>query len=92
MSNPDIDGLINDTIDALADDNPNYGAECLVELAQAWASCSLTHASFEAMRIYIVEQAKKRDQCPILIEMKLKESEKQLQRVRNGESTIIYFN
>ena len=86
----DIDKLIDESIDALADDNPNQGAECLIELAKAWASCGLTQQSFSELRIYIVEQAKRRDQCPRLIEIKLKEAEKQLKRVRDGEPAAIY--
>ena len=88
----DIDKLIDDCIDSLADDNANIGSECLVELAKAFAVTGMELESFLNLRTYIVQQALQRDQCPRLIETKLIESEKQLQRSRNGESSVIYFH
>ena len=86
----DVDRLIEESIDALADDNPTHGAECLVDLAKAFAVTGMGQDSFNNIRYYIIEKAKERDQCPGLIDIKLKLAEQKLQEARNGEPTRIY--
>lgn len=72
----DIDKLISESINALADDNPSTGVECLVELANAFAVTGMSEYSFLNLRKYIIQEALKLPQCPILIETKIKQAEK----------------
>ena len=60
----DVDRLIEESIDALADDNPAHGAERLVDLAKAFAVTAMGQVSFNNIRYYIIEKPKERDQCP----------------------------
>jgi len=84
----DITKLMDDCIDALADDNVNAGAECLVDLANAWARGGMSQNSFNDLRKHLVQEAKKRDQCPQLIDTKLLIAEQNLRKSRNG--TALY--
>lgn len=85
-----IDRLMDESIKALADDNAHAGAECLVELAKAFARAGLRRSSFANIRKHLLQEAMKLDQCPLLIETKLIIAEKNLLRARNGECAIIY--
>jgi len=80
-----IDALIDQCIEALADDSINQGANALFELAILYAKAGIGRYSFNNMRLYIIHEAKKMDQCPELIETKLKIAEKQMREMRNNE-------
>ena len=82
MTEDQIDKLIQDAINALADDNINTGAEALKELAVLWAKAGIPQSSFDDMRKYIVESAKKKTSA-LFIDEKLRLSEQKLQAGRN---------
>jgi len=80
-----IDALIDQCIEALADDSVNQGANALLELSILYAKSGTPKAAFNNIRMYIISEAKKFDQCPKLIEMKLKIAEKEMRKIRNNE-------
>ena len=85
-----VDDLINESINALADDNPKVGAETLVELAHIFAKAGMQRESFNNIRKHIIEQAIKRTD-PLFIKAKLEGQEQLLQGQRNGKiSKIIH--
>lgn len=87
-SNP-IDQLIEQCVKALADDDINHGAESLIELAIMWSKAGISIQSFYDIRKVIILEAQKLDQCPLLIETKLKLTEKLLRDARNGNKPKI---
>jgi hypothetical protein len=80
-----IDALIDQCIEALADDSVNQGANALLELAILYGKSGTPRAAFNNIRMYIIREAQKLDQCPKLIEMKLKLAEQELRKMRNNE-------
>lgn len=78
-----IDKLIEDAIDALADDNMNTGIDCMIELCAAFGKAGYKKASFNHLRQHIILEARRRDQCPVLIDTKLKLAEEQLRKIRD---------
>lgn len=81
MTEDDINDLIDECIDNLADDNILVGATSLQELAIAWAKAGLTLESFLDIRQFIINQASERTDA-LFIQEKLKLSETQLKRER----------
>ena len=84
--------LIDDAIDHLCDDNIEYGAGCLREIAELWAKAGLPQQSFMDMRQHIINQAIERVGNAQFVELKLELAEKDSQRERNftkGHSNII---
>ena len=80
-----VDILIGQCIDALADDQANQGANALMELAMLFSLAGFPRSNFNDTRMYIINEAKKRDQCPKLIEMKLKMAEQDMRKLRNND-------
>ena len=83
-----INDLIDEAINQLSDDNPNFGAESLQDLAQIFAKAGLTKESFMNIRHYIVNEAIQRTDA-VFIKEKLSIAEQQLQGARNGTNTTI---
>lgn len=83
MDAADIDRLVDQCIDNLADDNINTGAESLAELAGVWARAGLTYKSFLDMRTYIINEATARTDA-FFIQEKLTIAERKLQNERNN--------
>jgi len=91
MTSPDeINELIDDCIDHLCDDNPEYGAGSLQELAHIWARAGLTQNSFADIRQFIIKSAIERlgTQATAFIHYKLKLSEQLLQKERNTSGRL----
>ncbi len=87
MTEDEINKLIDECIDQLADDNTRVGAESLVELAHVWANAGIDISSFLDIRKYIINEAIERTD-PMFIEEKLQQAEQLLRETRCG-STII---
>ncbi len=60
MTPDDINEMIDDCIDHLCDDNPEYGAGSLVELAHIWAKSGLGMESFLNTRQFIINSSVER--------------------------------
>lgn len=84
MTPDDINELIDDCIDHLCDDNAEYGAGTLVELAHIWAKAGLTQQSFADIRHFIIQSAIERlgTAATPFIHMKVKVAEQSLQKER----------
>lgn len=84
MNSDDINDLIDECIDALCDENAEYGADSLAELATLWARAGLTQRSFADVRQYVKNSAKERlgASSAYFIEYKLQKAEKKLQNKR----------
>jgi len=66
----DINKLIDETIDQLADDRVDSGVECLYELAIIWKSAGLTREDFADICGYIeMEATKKSDETFVQIKI-----------------------
>ena len=94
MTPDDINELIDDCIDNLCDDNPEYGADSLAELAGIWARSGLGQKSFEDTRHIIINSAIERlgTQATSFIHYKLQVAEQELMKTRrftSGNSNII---
>ena len=94
MTPDDINELIDDCIDHLCDDNPEYGAGSLAELARIWAKSGLGMQSFLNIRQFIVNSSIERlgTQATAFINYKLQAAEQELMKVRrvtSGHSNII---
>ena len=76
-----LNDLIDEAINALADDNPEVGAESLVELAHVFAKAGTGMKSFLNIRQHIVQEAIGRTSRPF-IEYKLVAAERKLQNER----------
>ena len=97
MTPDDINELIDDAIDHLCDDNAEYGAATIIELAHLWAKAGLTQQSFADMRHYIIQSAIERlgTSATAFIHMKVQIAEQSLQKERytsgaNSGSIIIH--
>ena len=97
MTPDDINELIDDAIDHLCDNNAEYGAGTLVELAHLWAKAGLTKQSFLDMRHFIIQSAIERlgTSATSFIHMKVQIAEQSLQKERytsgaNSGSIIIH--
>lgn len=91
MKSPDeINELIDDCIDHLCDDNPEYGASSLVELATLFAKAGLGIQSFVNMRQFIIRSSIERlgTQATGFIEYKLKLAEQLLQKERKNSGKL----
>lgn len=88
-----INGLIDDCIDDLCDDNAELGAESLVELAHIWAKSGLGIQSFANIRQHIIQSSIERlgTQATAFIGYKLQLAEHNLRKERNksAHSNII---
>ena len=74
--NNEFDDMISEAIDQLASDNVAEGAGALVEIARYMNKAGIPRESFLNIRSYIIQSAKRRDQCPKLIDMKVKSAER----------------
>ena len=79
----DIDRLVDECINNLADDNIHSGAESLTDLARLWAKAWLGMKSFLDMRTYIINEASARTDA-FFIQEKLQLAERKLQNERNN--------
>ena len=94
MTPDDINELIDDCIDHLCDDNPEYGAGSLIELAHIWAKSGLGKQSFLNTRQFIINSSIERlgTQATAFITYKLQVAEHELMKQRrytSGNSNII---
>lgn len=94
MTPDDISELIDDCIDHLCDDNPEYGAGSLAELAIIWAKSGLGMQSFLNTRQFIINSSIERlgTQATAFINYKLQVAEQELMKTRrytSGHSNII---
>ena len=94
MTPDDINELIDDCIDHLCDDNPEYGAGSLAELAHVWAKSGLGMQSFLNTRHFIINSAIERlgTSATSFIHYKLQVAEQELTKTRrftSGNSNII---
>jgi hypothetical protein len=94
MTPDEVNELIDDCIDHLCDDNPEYGATSLIELAHIWAKSGLGQQSFQNTRQYIIKSAIERlgTSATSFIHYKLQVAEQGLMRERrttSGHSNII---
>jgi len=84
----DINDIIDETIQGLADDNVNQGVDGLCELASYWAKAGLPYESFLDMRLYIINEAKEITGCPVFIDLKVDMAEKKARKIRNEGHSI----
>ncbi len=94
MTPDEINELIDDCIDHLCDDNPEYGADSLAELAFIWAKSGLGKQSFINTRQFIINSAIERlgTSATPFIHYKLQVAEQELMKTRrytSGNSNII---
>ena len=84
MTPDEINELVDDCILHLCDDNPEYGAGSLVELAHIWASAGLTKQSFMDMRQFIINSSSERlgTSATAFIHYKLQLAEQDLTKER----------
>ncbi len=84
MTPDDINELIDDCIDHLCDDNPEYGAGSLAELARIWAKAGLGMQSFLNTRQFIINSSIERlgTQATSFIHYKLQIAEQELTKQR----------
>lgn len=84
MTPDEINELVDDCIDHLCDDNPEYGAGSLIQLAQLWAKAGLTQQSFVDMRQYIINSSIERlgTSATAFIHYKLQLAEQDLMKER----------
>lgn len=89
MTPDEVNELIDDAIDHLTDDNAEYGAGTLVELAHIWAKAGLTQQSFADIRQFIINSAIERlgTSATSFIHMKVTMAEQSLQKERNTSGT-----
>ncbi len=97
MTPDDINELIDDCIDHLCDNNAEYGAGTLVELAHIWAKAGLTQQSFADMRHFIIQSAIERlgTAATPFIHMKVQIAEQSLKKERSysgANSGTIFIN
>ncbi len=80
----DINELIDDCIDHLCDDNPEYGAGSLAELARIWAKSGLGMKSFLNTRQFIINSSIERlgTSATSFIHYKLQAAEQELMKQR----------
>ena len=85
MTPDDINGLIDNCIDHLCDDNADYGADSLAELAIICNKAGLTKQSFLDMRAYIIGSALERlgTSATSFIHFKLQKAEQNLHQTRS---------
>ena len=93
MTSDEVNELIDDCIDHLCDDNPEFGASSITELARIWAKSGLGEKSFSDMRLYIIRSAIERlgTSATAFIHYKLQIEENKLRQGRNisAHSNII---
>ena len=94
MTEYEIDELISDCIDHLCDDNAEYGAGSLAELARIWAKSGLGKDSFLNTRQYIINSSIERlgTAATSFIHYKLQIAEQELantRKITSGHSNII---
>ena len=94
MTPDEVNELVDDCIDHLCDDNPEYGAGSLAELARIWAKAGLGMQSFLNIRQFIINSSIERlgTQATAFINYKLQVAEQELMKKRNytsGHSSII---
>ena len=78
--------MIDEAINALADDNIEHGAEALVELAQMFANAGASLQSFANVRQHVVQEAEKKTSVHFIRE-KLKCAERILQNDRPSKES-----
>ena len=85
-----INELIDDCIDHLCDDNPEYGAGSLAELARIWAKSGLGMQSFLNTRQFIINSSIERlgTQATAFIHYKLQIAEQSLRSERLQTSGV----
>jgi len=90
MTPDHINELIDDCIDHLCDDNPEYGAGSLAELARIWAKSGLGMESFMNTRQFIINSSIERlgTQATAFIHYKLQIAEQSLRSERLQTSGV----
>ena len=84
----DINDIIDETIQGLADDSVTQGVDGLCELASYWARAGLPYESFLDMRLYIINQAKDITGCPVFIDLKVGMAETKARKIRSEGHSI----
>lgn len=82
-----LNDLIDEAINALADDDITKGADELIELAHIFAKAGAGQSSFMSIRQYVINEARERTCAPFIEEkLKLVERKKQAgRRITNLE-------
>ena len=90
MTPDHINELIDDCIDHLCDDNPEYGAGSLAELARIWAKSGLGMESFMNTRQFIINSSIERlgTSATAFIQYKLQIAEQSLRSDRLQTSGV----
>jgi hypothetical protein len=85
-----INEMIDECIDNLCDDNAEYGAGSLVELAHIWAKSGLGIQSFLNTRLYIINSSIERlgTSATAFIHYKLQLAEQELTKTRIQTSGV----
>jgi len=88
MTPEEVNELIDDCIDHLCDDNPEYGAGSLAELARIWAKSGLGKESFLNTRQFIINSSIERlgTSATPFINYKLQVAEQELMKERSQTS------
>lgn len=94
MTPDEFNELIDECIDHLCDDNPEYGAESLQELAMLWAKTPYGRQSFNNIRQHIVQSAIERlgIAASPFIHYKLQVAEQKLMHQRKNSGNRITLN
>ena len=90
MTPEEVNELIDDCIDHLCDDNPEYGAGSLAELARIWAKSGLGKDSFLNTRQFIINSSIERlgTSATPFINYKLNVAEQELMKERSQTSGV----
>ena len=90
MSPDELNELIDDCIDHLCDDNAEFGAESLIELAHIYARAGMPKQVFIDMRQFIINSAVERlgTSATKFIQYKLKTAEQALMSQRLQTSGV----
>jgi len=90
MTPEEVNELIDDCIDHLCDDNPEYGAGSLAELARIWAKSGLGKESFLNTRQFIINSSIERlgTSATPFINYKLQVAEQELMKERSQTSGV----
>lgn len=75
-----INDLMDEAIDHLCDDSPDYGADTLVELAHIFASAGMPKSTFQNIRTHIINSAIERlgKSSTMFVHYKLQKAEQKL--------------
>jgi len=85
--NDNIDALIEQSIDALANDSPSLAAKALQELSYIFARAGCSQKSFTDLRQYIVNEASALTSAGFVLEkLKVAERDLAIDRIKKANS------